>query len=124
MPDLKLPVVGVAGLPMKPWTWALPWSGDVTQAINPWTWSLQALGGQVGLVNINLGQSANPALEQRILDDVGSYGRQIGRIGEVLDVLLDHVDLERLDARERTAVDDFRLQMAQVKRLKVQHRSD
>lgn len=103
MPDLKLPL-----------------SGDVTQAINPWNWFYKSVGGQFGLVNINLGKSADPELEQRILDDVGSYGRQLGRIGDVLEVLLDHVALDRLDARERNAVEDFRFQLAQVKRLKAQ----
>src|SRR6478735_3444352 len=104
MPDVKLPL-----------------SGDVVQAINPWNWFFRSQGGQFGLVNINLGKSADPELEQRILDDVGSYGRQLGRVGELLEVLLDHVKLDRLDAKEREAVEDFRLQMAQVKRLKAQH---
>jgi len=99
----------------------LPLSGDVIQAINPWNWFFSSKGGQFGLVNINLGKSADPELEHRILDDVGSYGRQLGRIGEALEVLLDHVKLDRLDARERAAIEDFRLQMAQVKRLKEQH---
>lgn len=49
---------------------------------------------------------------------MGSYGRQLGRIGEALEVLLNHVDLRVLDAREREAVEDFQLQMAQVRRLK------
>ena len=96
----------------------LPLSGDVTQAINPWTWVYRWVGGQFGLVNINLGQSANPQLEERILDEVGSYGRQLGRIGDALEVLLAHVKLEKLDAREREALQDFRLQLAQVKRVK------
>jgi hypothetical protein len=100
----------------------LPLSGDVVQAINPWNWFFKSEGGQFGLVNINLGKSADPQLEQRILDDVGSYGRQLGRIGEALDVLLDHVKLDRLDAKERGAIEDFRLQLAQVTRLKEQHR--
>lgn len=98
----------------------LPLSGDVVQAINPWNWLFRSDGGQFGFVNINLGKSANPALEQRILDDVGSYGRQLGRIGDALEVLLDHVKLERLNADERAAIEDLRLQLAQVKRLKAQ----
>jgi hypothetical protein len=101
MPDVKLPL-----------------SGDVVQAINPWNWFFRSQGGQFGLVNINLGKSADPELEQRILDDVGSYGRQLGRIGEALEVLLRHVALDRLDATERAAIEDFRLQQAQVERLK------
>lgn len=96
----------------------LPLSGDVIQAINPWNWVFQPQGGQYGLVNINLGKSANPALEQRILDEVGSYGRQLGRMGEALEVLLDHLKLDKLDAAERKAIDDFKFQMEQVKRVK------
>lgn len=96
----------------------LPLSGDVVQAINPWNWFFRSDGGQFGLVNINLGKSANPELEQRILDDVGSYGRQLGRIGDALEVLLNHVKLERLNAGERDAIEDLRLQLAQVRRVK------
>jgi hypothetical protein len=68
----------------------LPFSGDVTQAINPWTWMSQMIGNQFG-VNINLGQSAEPALERLILDEVGSYGRQLGRIGDAMRVLITKV---------------------------------
>ena len=96
----------------------LPLSGDVIQAINPWNWFFKSEGGQFGLVNINLGKSADPELEQRILDEVGSYGRQLGRMGDALEVLLAHVKLERLDAKERLAIEEFRLQLAQVKRVK------
>jgi hypothetical protein len=102
----------------------LPLAGDVIQAINPWNWFFKSEGGQFGLININLGKSGDPELEQRILDDVGSYGRQLGRIGEALEVLLDNVKLDRLDAKERDAIEDFRLQLAQVKRLKKQHGRD
>jgi len=98
----------------------LPLSGDVIQAINPWNWVFQPQSSQFGLVNINLGKSANPALEQRILDEVGSYGRQLGRIGDALDVLLDNIKLEKLDAAERKAIDDFRFQLEQVRRVKEQ----
>jgi hypothetical protein len=75
-------------LPMPPFRLSLlppraPLSGDVTQTINPWTWMTQIVGNQFGL-NINLGQSSEPALERLILDEVGSYGRQLGRIGDAL----------------------------------------
>ena len=41
-------------------------------------------GAQFGLFNINLGQSAAPEVESAVLDEVGTYGRQLGRIGEAL----------------------------------------
>ena len=53
----------------------LPLSGNVTQTINPWTWFFNPVGSQVGLVNIELGQSAKPAVEEEVLTDVASYGK-------------------------------------------------
>ena len=95
----------------------LPLSGNVDQTINPWTWFFRGIS-QFGLININLGQSSDPDLERDILDEVGSYGRQIGQISDALDVLLRHVSLENLSKRDRDALTDFRLQLEQVNRLK------
>jgi len=96
----------------------LPLSGDVTQSINPWTWFVKSVGGQFGLININMGKSADPVLEQQILDDVGTYGRQLGQIGDALAVLLKHVKLDALQPEELRALDAFQLQLAQIERLK------
>ena len=68
----------------------LPLSGNVTQSINPWNWVFNPTGGQFGLVNIALGQSSNPAVEEEVLTDVASYGKQLGRIEDALLVLLAH----------------------------------
>ncbi|HSV52564.1 MAG TPA: hypothetical protein VLJ57_10625 [Burkholderiaceae bacterium] len=95
-----------------------PFSGDVTQAINPWSWAIKTVGGQFGLININLGASRDPALEQQILDEVGSYGRQLGQIGDALAVVLEHVDLGRLDVKEKRAITALRSQLDQIERLK------
>lgn len=94
----------------------LPLSGDVLQNINPWNWFFKA--GQVGLVNINLGRSADPALEEEILNEVGSYGRQLGRIGDVLGVLLQHVQPEKLSEEDRMKIYAFKNQLAEIERLK------
>lgn len=96
----------------------LPLSGAVTQTINPWTWFVQSVGGQFGLININLGKSADPVLEQQILDDVGTYGRQLGQIGDALAVLLKHVKLTELNPDDVRALDAFQMQLAQIERLK------
>lgn len=99
----------------------LPLSGDVTQAINPWNWMLNAMGNQYGLVNINLGKSADPELEQRILEDVGSYGRQIGRMGDALEVLLAHLPRDaKLSHAERDAIEAFRFLRGEIARLKAE----
>ena len=93
----------------------LPFSGNVTQAINPWQWMLSAVGSQFGLVNINLGKSADPAVEQRILEDVGTYGRQIGRLGDALRVLIDRLPP---DAREEPAIKAVLRQLDDVEEIK------
>ena len=88
------------------------------QAINPWTFSLD--GSQLGLVNIDLGQTPNPQAERTILHEVGSYGRQLGRIGDVLEVILDHLKLKdkNLEPAERDAIDILRGQLAQIRQVK------
>ena len=66
----------------------LPLSGDVVQSISPWFMS--PIGSQFGLVNITVGQSSEPTVEADVLSDVAGYGKQLGRIGDALVVLLAH----------------------------------
>ncbi len=99
-------------------TFRAPLSGDVIQAINPWQWVWNASGGQYGLVNINLGRSSDPDLEQQILDEVGSYGRQLGRIGDVVEVLLRAVDPKKLSDDDQKKVRDFQVQLDEIAKLK------
>jgi hypothetical protein len=86
------------------------------QAINPWSFYQQ--GAQFGFVNIDLGQTPQPEVEQAVLEKVGSYGRQLGRIGDALEVLLDHVKLEGLDEREQDALTVLRGQLAEIRQVK------
>src|SRR5271169_4554705 len=88
----------------------------LAQTINPWTWNFQ--GAQFGLFNIDLGQSRDPALERRILDEVGSYGRQLGRIGDALGVILNHLDLGALTKAESDALALLKAQLIEIDRLK------
>lgn len=91
------------------------------QAINPWTFMNQ--GAQFGLINVNLGQTPRPDIEQKVLDEVGSYGRQLGRIGDALEVLLDHVKLEGLDKNEADALKILRGQLAEIRKIKRRERA-
>jgi len=101
----------------------LPLSGNVTQSINPWTMLFNPVGSQVGLVNIEMGQSSQPEVEQQVLEDVGSYGKQIGRIEDALIVLLDHFNPGRpLTDQEQQAIGDLREVVSQVQRIKQRHR--
>jgi hypothetical protein len=90
----------------SPWTW--PLGGDVTQWIRT-TW-IKALSDQTGFININNVRAGDPEVERRIIEDVASYGRQLGRIMEALDVVIGHLRLgERTDvtADERRAAGLF-----------------
>jgi len=96
----------------------MPLSGDVTQAINPWSWTMRMIGGQFGLINVNLGSTPDPSLEQTILEQVGSYGRQLGRMGDAMAVLVRHLDRTKLNAKELGAVQALEKQLAQVQKIK------
>jgi hypothetical protein len=91
------------------------------QAINPWTFYNQ--GAQLGLVNINLGQTPHPEIEQKVLDEVGSYGRQLGRIGDALEVLIDRLPVADLSAVEKDAIAILKGQLAEVRKVKQRERS-
>jgi hypothetical protein len=76
----------------------------------------------LGLININLGQSSAPEVEQEILEDVGSYGRQLGRIGDALAVLITHFHPERpLDPKEEKAIRALRAMLDQIGDIKERH---
>jgi hypothetical protein len=70
----------------------LPLSGDVVQSINPIMSFFSPTGGQFGLVNITVGQSSAPEVEKDLLSDVGSYGKQIGQIGDALLAVIEHLE--------------------------------
>jgi hypothetical protein len=94
MPDVKLPL-----------------SGDVTQTLFPWTNAL----------TINLGQSADPAVERDALS-VASYGRQLGRIGDALIVLLRHLpQTHELPEDERRAIRDLTTMLHELANVKDRH---
>jgi hypothetical protein len=81
------------------------------QVINPWTWNL---------FTINLGQSSDPKLERRILDEVGTYGRQIGQIGDAVGVLMSLVDRAKLTEEQTATLDKLDDQLKMVALIKAQ----
>jgi hypothetical protein len=100
----------------------LPLSGDVTQTINPWTIFFNPMGSQLGLINVNLGTSSNPPVEQQVLTDVASYGKQLGRIEDVLGVLLEHFRPERaLTDAEGKAIRDLKRMLENISEVKDRH---
>jgi hypothetical protein len=69
----------------------LPLSGDVVQNISPFTAFMSPIGSQFGLINITLGQSSAPEVEKDVLSDYGTYGKQLGQIGDALLVLIERM---------------------------------
>lgn len=94
-----------------------PLSGNVSQTINPWSWWLNPMG-QFGLINVNQMSSANPQLEREIVENVAGYGRQLGRIMEAFDVLLQRADLTGLTAKQTKAVAEYREMAARIEAVK------
>lgn len=86
------------------------------QAINPWSWSYS--GQQVGLLNISIGNTSHPQLEREILDEVGSYGRQLGHIGEALEVLIGLVDRDALSGDKRDKLEILEGELAKIREIK------
>jgi hypothetical protein len=101
----------------------LPLSGNVNQTINPWTWMFSSVGSQFGLININMGQSSDPELEAEILDKVGTYGKQIGQLGDALRALLDQLASAYPELEKQDAVKDVRLQLDEIDSLKRKRRN-
>lgn len=73
------------------------------------------------LFQVNLGATSNAKVEQAALENVGSYGKQIGRLAEALEVvihrleLLDSADLSRED---KDALQVFLGDVAAVRKIK------
>ena len=80
-------------------------------------------GAKFGLINIDLGGAGDSDLERKILKTVGSYGRQLGRIGDALEVILKHVKLADLNSDEQDALDILKGQVAAVRQAKAGRRA-
>lgn len=48
------------------------------------------ISGNYSLISVNLGRSSNPEVEDEILK-VASYGKQLGRIEDALELVIDHL---------------------------------
>lgn len=91
----------------------MPLSGDVTQWIRAWGEAV----GQIGLFNFNYAGSSDPQTERRIGSRY-SYGRQLGRMLEVLvPYFQKHAD-EFTGEEEIQALKDFRDMASEIDALK------
>lgn len=98
----------------------LPLSGDVVQNISPFTAFMSPIGSQFGLINITLGQSSAPEVERDVLSDVGTYGKQLGQIGDALLVLIERMP-EDMKLDEDKAIVALKEMLDQVADIKDRH---
>lgn len=104
----------------------------VTQDILPWTWGFSPNlvinygfmsappGGwraPTGAAAVSLGGSNDAEFERRVAAEY-SYGRQLGRIGEALAVLVDRVDLNGLNDKDKAAIDDLKTMLDRIAALR------
>lgn len=85
----------------------------LTQPILP-NWSFN-------LFSVNLGATSNAAVEQDVLQNVGSYGKQIGHLAEALEVVVKRLKLleaKELSQEERDAIQVFLGDVAAVRKIK------
>ncbi|WP_118135546.1 hypothetical protein [Oceanicella sp. SM1341] len=97
----------------------MPLSGNVSQIFRQWTSLMTAIGNSFSLVTINMGRSEDPETEARVLEEVGSYGRQLGRIGDALGVIAAHFEPKTpLAPQEREALDALRRMLREIEAVK------
>ena len=93
-----------------------PLSGDVWQDFHPFTswWAdmFRNAMGQYGFINIYEMQSSDAQLEQGIVTEQASYGKQIGRVVEALQAICANLDMDDWKPAHREAVKSF-LRMAE-----------
>jgi hypothetical protein len=105
MPNVRAPVF---------FDFRSPLSGSVNQLIQPWRWSMDGNNNQYSFFSIDLGHSSAPELETEIIEEVGSYGRQLGRISEALEVLVKRLPRGELNDAETAAIEAFSVQMREI----------
>jgi hypothetical protein len=92
-----------------------PLSGDVTQDVET---SLIRSIGDLGFININTSRAGDPDLERRITGQVASYGRQLGRMLDAVDVLIRTGRKGSLSVEDQQALDAVQSMRAEIEQVK------
>lgn len=72
-------------------------------------------------LNVNAGVSSNASIEQDVLQNVGSYGKQIGHLAEALEVVIEKLKIledKSLTEDQKDALKVFLGDVAAVRQLK------
>ena len=94
-----------------------PLSGDVSQFFQFWPQAFA--NASISLVSIDLGESSNAKVENAVLDKVAGYGKQLGRIGDALAVLIRHFEPKApLTDKEQAALDALTQLLAAIREIK------
>jgi hypothetical protein len=101
-----------------PLEWNLPLSGAVTMPITMPSFN----GAQFGLFNINVGSSLDSSLETKLIAQAGSYGRQIGRLYDIVTLMLEHMEKGTKPDQGAKAVIEFRKMAALITAIKDDHK--
>jgi len=100
----------------------LPLSGAVTQLWKTWVSAVAEVGSQFGLINVVIGRSSNPQAEDAVVSEVASYGRQLGRVEDALEVLIRRlVKATELGEAEKRAITDFQSMYNEIADVRQRH---
>jgi len=97
----------------KPCVWAanLPLQHDHVGAPN---W----LNMPIGLININYVASTDPRTEANIVTGKWGYGRQLGRIADALETLINELKNSHPEMQQNPAVQEFQQMAGEIKILR------
>lgn len=99
----------------------------MTNVYMPLQWAPSSLSQPIlpnwsfNLFSVNLGASSNAKVEQKALEQVGSYGKQIGHLAEALEVVIQRLNLleqQDLSQADKDALRVFLGDVAAVRKIK------
>ena len=73
------------------------------------------------MFNVKLGTTSNAAVEEKALEQVGSYGKQIGHLAEALEVVIQRLkllDAKDMSREDRDALHVFLGDVAEIRKIK------
>ena len=98
-----------------------PLSGNVAQDFDAAV--VRTVGSQLGFINVTAPAAADPQLEKQITEQVASYGRQLGRLMDAVDVLVRRLDRTALTADDDHALTELEQLRAEIEAVKARSAS-
>jgi len=92
----------------------------LSQMIDPLFW-LPSGTGQIGFINISGAASSKPEVEADIIENVATYGHQLGRISAVLNAILPDLQARKRRGDAKKAVDAFEAMNANITAVKARY---